>query len=149
MVRTPAKLTALLSEQSVSEQVQQAQLRVVRGNATEPAAVKDALQDSPGQLVSLIVSGVGGTPKFWPNPLRPTLDQPTICQDSMKAVVQAVKDIRASSPSYAPYAVAISTTGVDAGVDDVPLLMHPLYHWYADVLLGDCLQKRKVRHTEQ
>lgn len=129
MVRNPSKLEKLLAEKGISEQVQQDHLRVVTGSATDISDVKHTIQSPDGQLTSLVVSGVGGAPKLWPNPFKPTLDQPSICQDSMKAVVQAVKQLRSSESGYAPYVVAISTTGVDANVDDVPLLLHPLYHW--------------------
>lgn len=129
VARNPAKLTKMLSDKGISEEVQQKQLRIVAGNATDVSAVRETLQDPSGNLASIIISGVGGAPKFTPNPLKPTLDQPTVCQDSMKTVVAAVEELRTGTKGYAPYVVAISTTGVDDAADDVPWLLHPLYHW--------------------
>lgn len=129
VVRTQSKLEKLLSEKGISDNQRDSHLRIVSGSATDVNAVRQTLLNQDGTLASLIVSGVGGAPKLWPNPLKPTLDQPTICQDSMRTVIEAIKNIRATGREYAPYAVAISTTGVDDSVDDVPWLLHPLYHW--------------------
>lgn len=129
MVRTQSKLERLLSDKGISDSQQESHLRIVSGSATDADVVRKTLLNRDGTLASLIVSGVGGAPKLWPNPLTPTLDQPTICQDSMRTVIEAIKNIRATGKEYAPYVVAISTTGVDDSVDDVPWLLHPLYHW--------------------
>lgn len=119
----------LLRNQGISQEIQNYHLRIVTGNATDVSSVAETLRDPSGKLASIIVSGVGGAPKFTPNPLRPTLDQPNICQDTVKAIAEAVVNLRRTGGLYAPYIVAISTTGVDDSVDDVPWLMHPLYHW--------------------
>lgn len=129
MVRSPSKLEQLLRDKGISEEIQQKYLRIVTGNATDIASVENTLRDPSGKLASMIISGVGGTPRFTPNPLRPTLDQPNICQDSIEAIVKAVRALNTAGGSYTPYIIAISTTGVDDSVDDVPWLMHPLYHW--------------------
>lgn len=82
------------------------------------------------RIVNIIVSGVGGAPQFKPNPLRPTLDDPTICRGTTQAILKAVK----STPhSRKPILVVISSTGISDYGRDIPIAMIPLYHWLLPV----------------
>ncbi|KAI9757878.1 MAG: hypothetical protein M1815_005852 [Lichina confinis] len=48
--------------------------------------------DEP-RMVDVIVCGVGSVPVFKPNPLRPTLEDPTICEDATRTILCAVADL--------------------------------------------------------
>ncbi|KAK1826998.1 hypothetical protein QBC39DRAFT_362981 [Podospora conica] len=129
--RTPSKLLALLP----ADQRSLPTLHTVQGNATDTTTVARALVYTPSApgaaptLVDTIVFALGGAfdwKKF-------DNDQPTLCQDAMKALLAALTHVRAASPALAaappPRIVAVSTTGIpDSGVRDVPRLLAPLYH---------------------
>lgn len=102
MVRNPAKLRKLLASQhSIPDGLADSNLTIVEGNVKDRQAVSRALvlphddemdsSDDP-RLVDVIVSGVGGTPVFKPNPLKPTLDDPTICEDATRTILSAIAD---------------------------------------------------------
>ncbi|KAK1148582.1 hypothetical protein N8T08_009589 [Aspergillus melleus] len=103
-------------------------------------------------LVDFIVSGVGGTPRF-DNPLRPTLDNPTICQDAVRGVLDACRALQSSGSGSGsttattkvtkPYLTVVSTTGI-ATKRDIPIAMIPLYHWLLKVPHDD---KRVMEET--
>lgn len=85
---------------------------------------------------------IGGLPKFTPNPLKPTLDDPVVCQSAMSAVVASLKDIVSQSANRharRPLLTAISTTGL-AAKRDIPIAMVPLYHW----MLGTAHEDKRV-----
>jgi len=131
LCRTPSKLLALLP----ADQQSLPTLHIIQGNATDTAALARALVHTPSApgaaptLVNTIVFALGGAfdwKKF-------DNDQPTVCDDSMKALLGALAHVRAESPVLAaappPRIAAVSTTGIpDSGVRDVPLLLAPLYH---------------------
>lgn len=120
------------------------------------------LVDDSGKVVDQIVFGIGtllfamkraclnaqlgGLPKFTPNPLRPTLDDPDVCKSSMSTVLATVKVIF-SDPTYRqrsrPLLTAISTTGMSAK-RDIPVAMIPLYHW----MLGAAHADKKVMEED-
>ena len=173
MVRSPPKLHALLHQHDVT--VPTANLAVIQGSIDDAAAVRRTLivasssapdtpnpspdGDADGELVDFIVSGVGGTPRF-DNPLRPTLDNPTICQDAVRAVLDACRALQSQGLAAGsgfdstgapggdhtamtqsqkeekkkkkPYLVVVSTTGI-ASKRDIPIAMIPLYHWMLKV----------------
>lgn len=78
---------------------------------------------------SIIISGVGGAPKFTPNPFRPTLDDPLICQSAAKTIISCLQELQKSSGAqYRPPLLAvISTTGLGQKAPDLPWALIPLY----------------------
>ena len=102
-------------------------LIITTGDVNDIEPVKETLLCNGG-LVNYIVCGVGGKPSF-ENPLRPTLDNPTICQDAMRTILAACRTLTANKTISKPSMVVVSTTGISDLVRDVPLVMLPLYHW--------------------
>ena len=169
VARTPQKLTDLLSKRGIKEDITQSKLVIIQGNAKDQEAVSKVLVDESGKVADKIIFGIGthsshfpsrpyskliqpltptpgGTPKLTPNPLKPTLDDPVVCQSSMSTILSSVRAIF-TSPSYhgqaRPLVTAISTTGMSAK-RDIPLLMIPLYHWLLAVPHAD----KKVMEEE-
>lgn len=131
VVRTPSKLTDLLKTQGVSADLISKHLTIVQGNSKDSIKVAEALKVN-NIVADMVVSGVGGVPVFKPNPLRPTLDDPTICQDTVSIILNALRELHTNSTTQAkkkPTLVAISSTGISDHNRDVPLAMLPLYHW--------------------
>ena len=127
VARTPDKLTKLLlDEHSIPQSTLDAHLTIVPGSATDVPAVKALLAHGP----ATIISGVGGAPALRANPLRPFgLDQPTICADTVSAMVAALRELAAEGkPATKPRLVVISSTGIGR-TQDLPLAMRPLYRW--------------------
>jgi len=132
MVRKPEKLTELLKSapHSVPESTISSNLTIVSGNATSIDDVKKVF--TTGTPISLIVSAIGGSPKLQASFKAPVMnDQPTLCGDAAKVLVDALKDL-ALEPK--PFLVAISTTGIKHGAfenmqEDVPFGMRTLYHF--------------------
>lgn len=127
MARSPSKLRDLLKHRGVEESTITDRLAIIPGDATNVDTVKKALivRNRPANL---IISGVGGKPSF-ANPLNPTLDNPTICQDATRAILTAASALDVSSPSDKPVLAVTSTTGLNDHARDVPYLMMPLYLW--------------------
>ncbi|KAL2218559.1 hypothetical protein M432DRAFT_632116 [Thermoascus aurantiacus ATCC 26904] len=129
LARTPAKLTSQLLSQGLSPATLDTQLRIVQG---------DARPGGQPRLVEKIVSGIGGTLFLQRKNslvLRLTLDNPTITEDTTKALLTALRDIYARYPSLSsnnrnskPLLTVISTTGLSKNPNDVPLLFRPMYH---------------------
>ncbi|KAM0749337.1 hypothetical protein T439DRAFT_327058 [Meredithblackwellia eburnea MCA 4105] len=137
LARTPSKLIDLLTTQGVSPDAITKRLSIVSGNAKDEKAVRKTLECvETGDLCQNIVFGIGGKPVFSPNPLKPTLDDPEVCQSTMRTLLLAISSIQYRSP---PTLLAISTTGLSSK-RDVPILFLPLYHW----LLAIPHQDKKV-----
>jgi hypothetical protein len=135
VVRTPSKLFKLLGERDVSEETVKSQLSIETGNIKDSSSVQTVLVKD-GRLVDIIIFGVGAYPVMT-NPLKPTLEDPTICQDGMASVVTALEAIRAehvaaNKPWSPPTLIAMSTTGM-AQKRDLPWAMYPLYKWLLEV----------------
>lgn len=142
MVRTPSKLTDLLKKNGISSELISKHLTIVQGNSKDSVKVTEALKVN-NVVADMIISGVGGVPIFKPNPLRPTLDDPTICQDTVSTILKALRDMHSESASSSssqdkkkheekkkkPTLVVISTTGISDSGRDIPLPMLPFYHW--------------------
>ena len=128
VVRSRSKLETILDERSVPKETITAQLTIIEGNIKNPAAVKSTIQRSSSSAlaVDMIISGVGGAPTFSPNPLKPGLDDPTICQDGMRTILNCLREIKSERK---PLVVALSTTGMSDAGRDIPVLMIPLYYW--------------------
>ena len=119
----------------------QRHLAIVAGNMKDVSNVSQTLfhPSAKGGVVDCIVSGVGGAPVFTPNPLRPTLDDPTICQDATSTVLKSLKaGLKPNSnSSKKPVFIVISTTGMSDYGRDIPIAMIPLYHWLLPVPHAD------------
>ncbi|EAW12070.1 NAD(P)-dependent oxidoreductase [Aspergillus clavatus NRRL 1] len=126
LVRNPSKLHGLLRRRGVSESIVTDKLFVVTGNVMDLEAVQRTLLYR-GHPVDLIISGIGGQMRF-DTFLRPTIDNPTICQDAIRTILTATR-----SSMNKPRLVVLSTTGISSGRRDVPLAMWPMYHWMLKV----------------
>ncbi|KAI9715585.1 MAG: hypothetical protein M1812_005889 [Candelaria pacifica] len=133
LVRTPTKLTAMLEANGITSTTISSNLTITQGDIKDVTTVQKALLPN-NTLVDTIIFGVGGTPTFKPNPLRPGITDPTICEDGSRTVISALKQIFASpeavqSGTKKPLMAVISTTGISKGKRDIPIAMIPLYHW--------------------
>ncbi|KAI5477197.1 hypothetical protein MNV49_006641 [Pseudohyphozyma bogoriensis] len=137
LARTPQKLHDLVAKAGVPS-FQAALLTIIQGPAQEEDAVKRVLRSEDGQLVQRIIFSIGAAPVFTKNPLRPvTLDNPTVCADSVTTLVECIASLRYP---LAPLLTVISTTGTTKK-RDVPYLFMPMYHW---VLAVPHVDKRKM-----
>ncbi|KAL9582336.1 MAG: hypothetical protein Q9212_003355 [Teloschistes hypoglaucus] len=140
VARTPSKLQEMLKKRQLSQKLLDGKLVIIQGNAKNEEDVRKVLINEKGELVDQIASGLGGTPKFTPNPLRPTLDDPHVCQDSVAAITAALQKIAANGQApRMPLLSAISTTGISQS-RDIPIAMIPLYHW----MLGTAHADKKI-----
>ncbi|KAK4699895.1 hypothetical protein P7C70_g6360, partial [Phenoliferia sp. Uapishka_3] len=143
LVRTPDKLTSLLLAE-VDKKTINEHLTIIPGNAKDESAVAKMLHTHAGDFVGKIVFGVGeltspilahlfsstelsgqssgAAPKI--KHLQLALDDPTVCADSMKTLLSAIKSLSFSTP---PSLCFISTTGLNSATRDVPYLLKPVY----------------------
>lgn len=151
LARTPSKLQAALLKQGIPQATLDSNLRIIQGDARDPAIVKKVLlvDETTGQLVNGIVSGIGGTMKMQKGGIVPkfTLDNPHITEETTTALIQALEGTLRHYPQAArPWVTVISTTGLtdlssskteednekqakDKQARDVPCLFRGLYHW--------------------
>ncbi|KAL2013565.1 hypothetical protein VTN00DRAFT_1090 [Thermoascus crustaceus] len=127
LARDPSKLEKLLQTRGVSESAILSNLQITAGNVTDVDAVTKTLTRD-GATVDIVISGIGGKLLF-DNPLKPTLDNPTICQDAISTVIHALRTL----PGPKPILVALSTTGISDKKRDLPIAMMPMYHWMLKV----------------
>jgi len=158
LVRTPQKLKdQLKTQQGLDEAtVNSPNLNIIQGNALNAADVKRALlanitTGTDTGLPFAIVSGLGGAPYFKFNIFHPLtfahLDQPTICEDAARTLVNALNEIYTEYPALAsakPAVTFISTTGITRGPEDVPWSMRFLYH---NILALAHQDKKKMEDT--
>lgn len=114
----------LLDSKGISPATVASHLTIHTGNSKDAAAIAPALLIS-NRPVDLILSAVGGAPKF----IRfgvPSIDDPVVCSSTMTALLSAVRSLK--SPTK-PTLVAISSTGISDFGRDIPIAMVPLYHW--------------------
>lgn len=121
----------MLIQKGVPESTIAANLIIARGDVTDIDSVKLALVYKQ-RPVDLIVSGIGGKP-IMSNPLSPTLDNPTVCQDGVRTILAASRLLHHTEHDSKPTLVVVSTTGLDDQRRDVPLLEMPLYYWLLKV----------------
>ncbi|KAK0646779.1 hypothetical protein B0T16DRAFT_375740 [Cercophora newfieldiana] len=127
LVRTPSKLTALLSPSDSEPASVPPNLTIIQGNAHSVPSLIEALTSpsDPTRLVDTVISSIGGAFSF----SNFSIDDPHVCENGIKALLEALKQARAQGKSGRPNIVVVSTTGITkSGVRDVPLLMVPLYH---------------------
>lgn len=123
-----------------------ANLTIVSGTATELEPVKQTIQmgNPDPESADIIVSGIGGKLLF-SNPLSPTLDNPTICQDAMRTIFTAVDEVnRSAEQKKKPLLIALSTTGISDIQRDLPIAMIPMYHWMLKVPHEDKKAMEKI-----
>ncbi|RAL12636.1 uncharacterized protein BO97DRAFT_477675 [Aspergillus homomorphus CBS 101889] len=136
VVRTPTKLTDLLITHDIPSTTITTNLHIIPGNATDTTAVRfTLLTPDTNAPVSLIITGIGSRLKF-ESLLHPTLENPTICQDAMSTLLEALHSLPNPQGTQKPRLVVISGTGVDAK-RDVPYLMLPLFNWMLRVPHAD------------
>lgn len=144
LARTPSKLTNLLLSQGIDQETIDANLTIIQGDATDLESVKSALLPDPDDktIAPIIISGLGSCPKLQGSVCQPvTLQNPTICEDATKTLLEAVRQIRAAQPEFKqPLLLSISTTGI-SGIEDVPFAVRAMYHYFLAVPHKD---KRKM-----
>ncbi len=146
LARTPSKLTSQLLADGLTQEILDQHLVITQGNSKDVAAVKRTLcPDKDGNIVSKIVSGIGGTPKLTLNPLRPlSISDPTICEQSAITLIQALRELQSTHKgSSKPLISFVSTTGVarPGKPRDVPIAFLFLYHYLIAV---PHIDKRKL-----
>ena len=138
-------------------------LEIIQGDIRDAAAVRRTLvSPDPGSgadsissaAADIIIFGVGGAPRLTPFSIHlVTVDDPHVCGEGMRVVLDVLEDIRVASLRRAPAAVftrplvaAISTTGLPLtgeGKRDVPLPLLPLYRWLLAIPHQDKLAMEK------
>ncbi|KAL4952426.1 hypothetical protein BDW69DRAFT_200731 [Aspergillus filifer] len=128
LVRTPAKLTSLLSPRGLDTN-HLPNLHIITGSTTDLSAIAATLYPPYLAPVSMIISGVGGTPDF-SNPLSPKFNGKTICQETVRNIFTVLREHKGAQlpNNLKPILVVISTTGLTKE-RDIPLAMVPLYKW--------------------
>ncbi|KAH8703603.1 hypothetical protein BGW36DRAFT_403960 [Talaromyces proteolyticus] len=133
LARNPNKLKDLLTERGVYDSAIANNLSITEGSVTEIDLVRQALlyNDVP---VDIIICGIGGKLIF-ESALKPTLDNPTVCQDAMRNILQAARSLKRdenSKDNEKPLLAVLSTTGISQK-RDLPILMMPMYKWMLKV----------------
>lgn len=63
-----------------------------------------------------------------------TLNDPTICEDSIRTILSSLRRIQSQNPRVEkPVVVTVSTTGLSKRQRDVPLAILPIYHYLGAV----------------
>jgi len=97
--------------------------------------------------VDWIINGVGGYARLTYNPLRPlSLTDPTVCQDSMKALLSALATLqsREGKGFKKPVLLVISGNGIADKGGDIPALLVPLSIWLLPVPAQDKKEMERV-----
>ena len=118
LCRYPSKLTAIFPTDTTPN------LKLVRGNAHDVAAVSQCLQGSDGKLVDIVVSTIGSKPVL----SKLSIDDPEVCRKGAAALLDALAELRRRGATGSPYIILGSTTGISRFGRDIPLAMIPLYH---------------------
>ena len=142
LARDPVKLTQMLFAQGISQTVLDDQLLIVKGDIADMTAIKDVLTNNTIrtkhiELAHQIISGVGGAPVMNRSLIKPvTIDNPEICAQATRNIVQALTEIRFPDK---PSITVLSTTGISDVNEDVPFMLRFLYH----VVLADPHKDKK------
>ncbi|KAL8908888.1 MAG: hypothetical protein Q9171_005260 [Xanthocarpia ochracea] len=151
--RSSDKLQTLLLEHDVSQSIIDTHLAIIQGDIRDTQAVARVLNPqsksdttNTSRTLQLIISGIGRPPIFYPNPLNPTFDDPTVCQDAMATILTVLRSLPPSSPK--PVVVALSTTGISSRARDVPMLMIPFYRWVLAAPHKDKLEMEALLQAE-
>ncbi|CDH11207.1 uncharacterized protein ZBAI_02993 [Zygosaccharomyces bailii ISA1307] len=145
----------LLSQPEIFQKTLDEQLITIKCDATDKKAVTETLvaktnNEGKIELVSFVFFGIGGSPSLKLSLRNPvTLDNPSVCEKCMQAIVDSLKEIRlVQDPSsyVEPSLAAVSTTGISDGPTDVPLGLVWMYHYLLAVPHED---KRKMECLAQ
>ncbi|ROW04975.1 hypothetical protein VPNG_07033 [Cytospora leucostoma] len=128
LCRTPSRLTNKLP----ASQRDAPNLHIEEGNALDRSTVARLLVRSTStgskSVVDTVVFTLGGV--FQPSKFAN--DDPHVCENAMKTLLDALSDARkttgATGATGHPRIVAISSTGLSTHGRDYPLALWPLYH---------------------
>lgn len=126
----------MLTDRGFSHSTTPDNLTIHQGDSLSLESVQSFFQ--AGNLPQIIISGLGNSPTgpvsfTWTGKVTFPKETLKICEDSMRSILEAVKVVQKTEPGYRPKLVVISTTGVDAAVQDVPFGMYTFYHHMLDV----------------
>jgi hypothetical protein len=136
VVRNPDKLKNLLTDRGIYDSAIANNLTVTKGSVFEKDLVRKVLLYA-STPVDIIIFGIGGKMSF-ENPVKPTLDNPTVCQDAIWVVFEAARTLGPANEDAArqtnrkPLLAVLSTTGISEK-RDLPILMKPMYKWMLKV----------------
>lgn len=122
LCRDPSKLEKVFPPES------NANLRIIRGNAHDVAAVAQCLQ-SDNRVVDVVVTTIGAKPI----PLKMTVDDPDVCKKGAATLLEALAQLRRSGITGAPHIIACSTAGFSRFGRNIPLAMIPIYALFVKV----------------
>ncbi|KAI2468991.1 NAD(P)-binding protein [Annulohypoxylon bovei var. microspora] len=147
LCRTPSKLTDRFPA------AQHPNLAVVQGNAHDVAAVARCLLPSPTTTTpnprpaDMVMSSIGGQFQF----AKMTIDDPHVCENGMKTLLEAIDRVRAAAPAqtqtqtqWRPRIVVVSTCGISAAGRDFPLATLPIYKFMLKVPHEDKLATERL-----
>ncbi|KAI8957853.1 NAD(P)-binding protein [Daldinia sp. FL1419] len=116
LCRNPSKITAVLTNENAPN------LKVIQGNAHDPATVSRCLEASDGKLVDIVVFTIGGKPI----PAKMTIDDPNVCEKGITTVLDAIIALRQQGGVGRPYIIACSSAGMSKFGRDIPVAYVPL-----------------------
>lgn len=131
LARSTSKLETFLTTKGVPKETIATRLRIVEGDiltnfdkVVETITLPPNIHSEDKRFVDVILFGIGGYPRATIIPPFFTLDNPTICQDGMSAVLNALRQspthYSESTINNKPLILAISSTGVYRGGEDDP-----------------------------
>lgn len=122
LCRDPSKLEKIFPSDS------SANLKIIRGNAHDVAAVARCLQTDK-RVVDVVVTTIGAKPV----PLKLTVDDPDVCKKGAATLLEALAQLRHSGITGAPHIIACSTAGFSRFGRNIPLAMIPIYALFVKV----------------
>lgn len=96
---------------------QKSKLTIIKGDALDPAVVKETILDT-----DVIVYSIGSA--F--NASSRSMVSPGLCHDTMTVLLQVIEEL--DENDRPKRMIAVSTTGLD-GMKEVPYLFRPMYHF--------------------
>ncbi|KAM0218120.1 hypothetical protein ACHAPQ_004437 [Fusarium lateritium] len=145
LARNPENLrSVLITEKHISLEIIDKYLTIHQGDVKDHAAVAKALVSPTNSqfVVDFILSGVGSRPKFQWSITRPLpLQDPTICEDTIKTIYAALSNLSASgitgtTASQKPLLVVVSAAGCGRA-RGIPLPVYLQYHYLVGGPLAD------------
>lgn len=131
LVRTPEKLKSMLKDGGITDTLLDSKLTVIKGDVRDVEAVTSTLVDENHEIISWIVSGIGASPVLQMSLTLPvTVADGSVCEAMAASLLIALKNLKNTLPTFErPSIVAISTTGISDGPEDVPFGYRILYHY--------------------
>lgn len=130
----------LKNDHQLSSDTLASNLTIIQSSIKDVGPVSSTLSPRGKPAATIIINGVGAMPKLQASIIKPvTLQDPTICEDAVKCIIQAVRDLQNAGEYTAekPLLASISTTGTDCKRRDVSLAFFPMYHWLLAVPHAD------------